>query len=75
MTNRRLLDTARLVTLTGAGGCGKTRLAIQVAQASVDNIQDGIYLRINSLPGMDAARCGCVIRARLLARSETTLPR
>jgi hypothetical protein len=23
----------------------------------------------------DAARCGCVIRARLLARSETTLPR
>jgi len=33
---RALLETARLVTLTGPGGAGKTRLAIQVASMTSD---------------------------------------
>lgn len=33
----------RLVTLTGPGGTGKTRLALQVGNALLDRFQDGIF--------------------------------
>jgi predicted ATPase len=33
----------RLVTLTGTGGSGKTRLAIEVAQQLVNDFPDGVY--------------------------------
>jgi predicted ATPase/DNA-binding CsgD family transcriptional regulator/DNA-binding XRE family transcriptional regulator len=34
---------AQLVTLTGAGGCGKTRLAIEVARGMIDEFTDGVW--------------------------------
>ena len=39
----RLVATSRLVTLTGAGGCGQTRLAIQSAQAGSPTCVDGVW--------------------------------
>ncbi|MBI5302794.1 MAG: tetratricopeptide repeat protein [Chloroflexi bacterium] len=37
-------NTTRLLTLTGAGGAGKTRLAIQVARDLLDAFPDGVWL-------------------------------
>ncbi len=48
---RSLLRTSRLVTLTGSGGCGKTRVAIEAAAAEVDTFRDGVFF-------VDLARTG-----------------
>lgn len=41
---RQVLTRARLCTLTGAGGCGKTRLALEVATSLVGEYSDGAWL-------------------------------
>ena len=41
---RRLLGATRLLTLVGAGGAGKTRLALQAAGELVDDYPDGAWL-------------------------------
>ncbi|MCA1705028.1 MAG: LuxR family transcriptional regulator, partial [Actinobacteria bacterium] len=37
------LQSVRLLTLTGAGGCGKTRLALQAAADAMDCHPDGVW--------------------------------
>jgi predicted ATPase/DNA-binding SARP family transcriptional activator len=40
---KALLSNTRLLTVTGAGGSGKTRLAIQVAKELIQNFQEGVW--------------------------------
>jgi predicted ATPase/class 3 adenylate cyclase len=41
---RSLVESSRLVTLTGAGGSGKTRLALQAGAELLDGTGDGVWL-------------------------------
>ena len=41
---RALVESSRLVTLAGAGECGKTRLGLQVAAELLDGSGDGVWL-------------------------------
>jgi predicted ATPase/class 3 adenylate cyclase len=41
---RELVTSARMVTLTGAGGSGKTRLALQAAAELIGKVPDGVWL-------------------------------
>ena len=59
---RRLALEQRLVTVTGAGGVGKTRLAQQVAAELVDRFPDGVWW-VDLAAVVDADRVGDVVAA------------
>ena len=40
---RKALEEARLVTLSGPGGAGKTRLAVEVGRAALPDFRDGVW--------------------------------
>ncbi len=51
---RKHLEAGRLVTLTGVGGSGKTRLAIEVASEQLDRFPDGVFF-VDLVPVSDVA--------------------
>ena len=70
---KALLTSHRLVTLTGAGGSGKTRLAVQVATDLVDQYQDGVWW-IELAPLMDESLVTNVIAKALGVREAKNQP-
>jgi len=51
----RLMAQSRLLTLTGIGGCGKTRLALQFGQQRLADFPDGVWF-VDLAPLRDAER-------------------
>jgi predicted ATPase len=69
----KLVQASRLVTLTGAGGSGKTRLALQVAAESLDGFAEGVWLvELASLS--DAALVTSTVASALRVREEPGRP-
>ena len=66
---RALVESCRLVTLTGAGGCGKTRLSLQLAAGLLDRSGDGVWLaELAAVSGGDAVAPAISEALRLAAR-------
>ena len=68
-----LLDQCRLVTVTGPGGAGKTRLAGEVARRVAGRFADGAWLA-ELAPVRDPAQVAGVVAAALGVREQPGVP-
>jgi len=70
---KRVLSKARLLTLTGSGGCGKTRLALQAAADLLEEYPDGIWL-VEFAPLADPVLVPQTVASALQVREEPGRP-
>ena len=70
---KRLLTKTRLLTLTGAGGCGKTRLSLQVAADSLERFPDGAWF-VELAPLSDPSRVPQAVSTVLGLKEEPGKP-
>jgi len=68
-----LLDRARLVTLTGPGGTGKTRLALQVAAERLTQFADGAFF-VDLAPITDASLVASALASSAGVREAADKP-
>src|SRR5437868_2064075 len=66
---RQCMNAARLVTLIGAGGIGKTRLALRAAEEVLEGYPDGVWLA-ELAPLGDATLVPHVLAAALGVRDQ-----
>jgi predicted ATPase/class 3 adenylate cyclase len=67
----KLLEDSRLLTLTGAGGCGKTRLAIEAATRLLHSYPDGVFF-VELAPITDPGLVASTVAVTLGVREEPT---
>jgi predicted ATPase/class 3 adenylate cyclase len=70
---RALLRTTRLLTLTGTGGLGKTRLSLQVAAEALDDYPDGVWF-VELAPLTDPRRVVLAVASALNVKEEAGRP-
>jgi predicted ATPase/class 3 adenylate cyclase len=70
---KQRLEQTTLLTIVGAGGAGKTRLALQVAADLLEEFADGVWL-VELAPVSDAAQVPQAVASALGVRTEPGRP-